>query len=160
MGNKRSNIDEEIKPDKQEGDSSEGGDNRRQTEEPEVAQEGLGKRKMGTTAKKPKNVLYSPPKKIPTPKQMRQVNRKGTKKSKSFTKRSTSDEAITRERKQSGKRTDESVGNKRSNKDEEIKTDQQEEYSSEGGDGRRQNDELSSEGGDDKTTSQYPKIET
>ena len=49
------------------------------------------------------------------------------------------------------------MGNKRSNKDEEIKTDQQEEYSSEGGDGRRQNDELSSEGGDDKTTTQYPK---
>ena len=98
MGNKRSNIDEEIKPDKQEGDSSEGGDNRRQTEEPEVAQE--GKRKMGMTAKKSQNVFYSPPKKIPTPKQMRQVNRKGTKKSKSFTKRSTSDEAITRERKQ------------------------------------------------------------
>ena len=78
QGNKRSEIDGEIKPDKQEGDSSEGGDGRRQTEEPEAAQEGRGKRKMGTTERKPKNVFYSPPKKIPMPKPKKRVNRKGT----------------------------------------------------------------------------------
>ena len=65
---------------------------------------------------------YSPRKKIPTPKTKERVNRKDTKESKPFKEPSKSGEDITRERKQrkqSGKRTDESVGNKRCNIDEE-----------------------------------------
>ena len=100
---------------------------RRQNDESEAAQEG-----------------YSPSKENPYAENEERVNRKDTKESKSFMEPSKSGEDITRERKQrkqSGKITDESLGNKQSNIDEEIKPYKQDGGSSEGCDERRQLEE-------------------
>ena len=65
-------------------------------EEPETAQEGWNKR--GTTSKQPKNVFYSPPKKIPTPKPKKRERQNIKKDSKHRTHRTkSSDENLSSE---------------------------------------------------------------